>query len=121
VAAVNVRRTPRTQVTGEELCSVFEVPGCLVEVSGNLQVHPEFRRCVQDTGKEDGSSGSHVTLAVVESFEAFDGFGIMSNTYDPIDFLVNAVGIAIALLIDTKLRGRRASNVKTQALSPKQE
>ncbi len=60
-------------------------------------------------------------LAVVELFEAFDGFGIMSNTYDPIDFLVNAVGIAIALLIDTKLRGRRAGNVKTQAPSPRQE
>jgi hypothetical protein len=73
VAAVNVRRTPRTQVTGEELCSVFEVPGCLVKVPGNLQVHPEFRRCLQDTSKEDGSFGSHVTLAVDQGVDPLKG------------------------------------------------
>ena len=59
-------------------------------------------------------------LAVVELFEAFDGFGIMANTYDPIDFLANAVGIAMALLIDTKLSQRRARNMKAQAPSPNQ-
>jgi hypothetical protein len=60
-------------------------------------------------------------FTVVELFEAFDGFHIMSNTYDPIDFVANAVGIAMAFLIDTRLRGRRASEVKTQAHSPNQE
>jgi hypothetical protein len=60
-------------------------------------------------------------LTVVELFEAFDGFGIMSNTFDPIDYLANAVGIAMAFLIDMKMRGKWARNVKTQARSPKQE
>jgi hypothetical protein len=60
-------------------------------------------------------------LTVVELFEAFDGFGTMSNTYDPIDFLANAVGIALAFLLDIKLRRKRARNVKTQARSPKPE
>ncbi len=58
---------------------------------------------------------------VVELFEAFDGFGIMSNTYDPVDFLVNAIGIAIAFSIDTKLSGRRASKEKTQTASSGQK
>lgn len=49
-------------------------------------------------------------LAAVELFEAFDGFGIMTNTYDPIDFLANAIGITIALLIDIKLREKRPVN-----------
>jgi len=60
-------------------------------------------------------------LTVVELFEAFDGFGVMSNTYDPIDFLANAVGIAIAFLIDTGLRGKRASKAKSQVPSAKEE
>jgi hypothetical protein len=48
-----------------------------------------------------------VTFAVVQLFEAFDGFGVMSNTYDPIDFLANAGGIALGLWVDTKLTTRR--------------
>jgi hypothetical protein len=39
-------------------------------------------------------------LATVELFEATDGFGVMSNTYDPVDFLANAAGIGVALLVD---------------------
>ena len=60
-------------------------------------------------------------FTVVELFEAFDGFGVMSNTYDPIDFLANALGIAVAFLIDTKLRRRHANRVKPEAPSPEQE
>jgi hypothetical protein len=44
-----------------------------------------------------------LALAVVESFEATNGFGIMSNTFDPFDFLANALGIAVALIVDTML------------------
>jgi hypothetical protein len=40
-----------------------------------------------------------IALAVVELFEVLDGFGIMSNVYDPADLLANAVGILIALAI----------------------
>lgn len=50
-------------------------------------------------------------LATVEAFEVFDGFGFMSNTYDPWDLAANAVGIALAFLADaaaglTARRGR---------------
>jgi hypothetical protein len=44
-----------------------------------------------------------VVLACVESFEVFDGFGFMANTYDPIDLLANAVGAGSALGIDILL------------------
>ena len=77
----------------------------------NLELPQRFKRVLPATA----------ALAVVELFEAFDGFGIMANTYDPIDFLANAVGIAIALLIDTTLAGRRARNMKAQAPSPKED
>jgi len=39
-------------------------------------------------------------LAVVELFEATDGFGIMSNVYDTGDFLANAVGVGLAITVD---------------------
>ena len=56
---------------------------------------------------------------VVELFEAFDGFGVMSNTYDPIDFLVNGVGIAMAFLVDTTLTERQGRRAKSQAPYPR--
>ncbi len=42
-----------------------------------------------------------LALAVVELFEAFNGFGVMTNVYDPVDFAANAVGIALALGVDS--------------------
>ena len=47
-----------------------------------------------------------LALAVVELFEAFDGFGVMTNTYDPFDFVANALGVGLALVVDTTLRFR---------------
>lgn len=47
-------------------------------------------------------------LAAVELFEALDGFGIMQNVYDPIDFAANAVGVVLALAIDA-VTSRRIS------------
>ncbi|MDM7993084.1 MAG: hypothetical protein QUS11_07190 [Candidatus Fermentibacter sp.] len=41
-----------------------------------------------------------VALAVVETFELTNGFGVMSNVYDPFDYLANAFGIAAAILFD---------------------
>jgi hypothetical protein len=52
-------------------------------------------------------------FAAVELFEAFDGFGVMSNTYDPIDFLVNPIGIALGFWLDTKLGTVRTVDAKT--------
>lgn len=39
-------------------------------------------------------------IIVVSLFEVTDGFGVMSNVYDPVDLGANVVGVALALLID---------------------
>jgi len=40
------------------------------------------------------------TFVAVEAFEATNGFGVMTNTYDPVDFVANAAGIGVAVLTD---------------------
>lgn len=41
------------------------------------------------------------TLFVAEIFEATDGFfGMMVNTYDPMDYVANALGVALAYGLD---------------------
>ena len=42
-----------------------------------------------------------IALLVVELFEATNGFGVMTNVYDPVDFVANAVGVGLALVLDT--------------------
>jgi hypothetical protein len=42
-----------------------------------------------------------IALLVVELFEATNGFGVMTNVYDRFDFVANAVGVGLALAIDT--------------------
>lgn len=42
-------------------------------------------------------------LAIVEAFELTNGFGVMTNVYDPFDYLVNAAGIALACCVDLVL------------------
>ena len=44
-----------------------------------------------------------VALLVVESFEFTNGFGIMTNVYDPFDYLANAIGIGLAICVDAGL------------------
>ena len=46
-------------------------------------------------------------LLVVELFEITDGFGVMSNVYDPLDLLANAAGIGLALAVDRLTKARR--------------
>jgi hypothetical protein len=41
-----------------------------------------------------------IVLLIVEIFELTDGFGIMTNVYDPFDYLANALGVALAYFID---------------------
>jgi len=41
-----------------------------------------------------------IALAVVEAFELTGGFGLMTNVYDPWDYLANALGVALAYLVD---------------------
>jgi hypothetical protein len=40
------------------------------------------------------------TLLATELFEFTDGFGFMSNIYDPGDYLANAIGVALALGVE---------------------
>ncbi len=47
-------------------------------------------------------------LAAVEAFELTNGFGVMSNTYDPFDLIANAAGIALALAVDAVTARRLA-------------
>lgn len=41
-----------------------------------------------------------LAMAAVDLFEATDGFGVMSNTYDPVDFAANAAGVFLAWCLD---------------------
>jgi hypothetical protein len=49
---------------------------------------------------------SAIALAAVELFEVFDGFGIMSNTYDPVDLAANFAGVMAGLALDFLLDGK---------------
>jgi hypothetical protein len=69
--------------------------------------------------KYKGALAAICAFLVVELFEAFDGFGVMSNTYDPIDYLANGIGITLAFLIDATLTGRQARRAKSRAPYPK--
>jgi len=44
-----------------------------------------------------------IALLIVEAFELTNGFGVMTNVYDPYDLLANAVGIALAVGVDSVL------------------
>lgn len=40
-------------------------------------------------------------------FEATDGFGFMSNTYDPTDYIANALGVALAVIVSISVQYTR--------------
>lgn len=46
-----------------------------------------------------------VTLVAVEAFELSDGFGVMANVFDQVDLLANAMGVAVAILVDVATAG----------------
>ena len=48
-----------------------------------------------------------VALLVVGLFEATDGFAVMTNVYDPGDFIADAAGVGLALLADAACRAPR--------------
>ncbi len=41
-----------------------------------------------------------ISLAIVEAFELTDGFGVMTNVYDPFDYFANVLGVALASAVD---------------------
>lgn len=56
-----------------------------------------------------------LALLVVELFEATDGFGVMGNVYDRVDFVANTVGVGLALVADLLTRGIASPRSKTSA------
>jgi hypothetical protein len=44
-----------------------------------------------------------IALLAVESFELLNGFGIMANVFDPNDLIANAIGVALAFIVDILL------------------
>jgi hypothetical protein len=44
------------------------------------------------------------SLLAVELFELTNGFGFMSNIYDPWDYLANALGVTLAVGIDLLIK-----------------
>jgi uncharacterized protein involved in response to NO len=57
-----------------------------------------------------------VALLVVELFEATNGFGVMENTYDPLDFVANALAIALALAVD--VTASRVARRRSRSIGP---
>lgn len=47
-----------------------------------------------------GAAIGVTALFMVESFELTNGFGIMTDVYDPFDYLANALGVALAYFVD---------------------
>ncbi len=83
----------------------MSVSFALYFVFANLQVPLKHRRLL----------AAFIVLAAVELFEAFNGFGVMLNTYDPFDLLANAVGVALAFWLDSSLAAKRTDSLKPQA------
>jgi hypothetical protein len=71
----------------------------------NLKLHARIKRLV----------AASLAFAIVELFEAFNGFGIMVNTYDPIDFIVNAIGVVLAVSVDRPLSPKAIKDAKVES------
>jgi hypothetical protein len=54
-----------------------------------------------------------IALLVVESFELLNGYGIMTNVFDPNDLIANAIGVALAVVVDIVLDRIQARNTGT--------
>lgn len=59
-----------------------------------------------------------IALAMVEAFELTDGFGVMTNVYDPFDYLANALGVALACCVDFISARTIKQRLKTSAGEP---
>jgi hypothetical protein len=45
-----------------------------------------------------------VAFLIVALFEVADGFGVMTNVYDPVDLAGNALGVGLAVAVDALAR-----------------
>ncbi|HOX87803.1 MAG TPA: hypothetical protein PLY04_17610 [bacterium] len=58
-------------------------------VVSNLRLQMKFRSLLT----------AAMALTIVELFEISNGFGLMTNTYDPFDLVANAAGILLAWMV----------------------
>jgi hypothetical protein len=56
-----------------------------------------------------------LAFMAVQLFEAFNGFGVMAYTYDPLDLIADTVGIAVALGLDTVLSDKTTVEPKAES------
>lgn len=63
-------------------------------------------------GKDRRLPAAFLAFTAVQLFEATDGFGFMSNTYDPLDYLANTIGITLALLLDTLFISKQTTRTR---------
>ena len=50
------------------------------------------------------ATAAALALLATALFEATNGFGFMSNTYDPADYLANAIGVTLGVSVDRALQ-----------------
>jgi hypothetical protein len=86
---------------GQELVRCYAGNLC---VSFALYFVATFLPWPRRQGKHARLLSAGLALAAVELFEATDGFGVAANTYDPLDFAANAVGVGLALGLDALVR-----------------
>jgi hypothetical protein len=72
-----------------------------------------FIVCIAASPRLNRLAIAAIAFAIVELFELTNGFGVMTNVYDPFDYFANALGVALATVADfatTRLiaRGRRS-------------
>lgn len=69
-------------------------------VSASFAVY--FMSRISTSGwKHERLAAACMAFLVVALFEATNGFGVMTNVYDPADFAANALGVILALTVDT--------------------
>jgi hypothetical protein len=73
-------------------------------------------RSISTFGGLSRIASASIALLIVELFEATNGFGVMTNVYDPFDFAANAMAIALAVAVDISvslISGRRDRHIAT--------
>lgn len=77
-----------------------------------LRARPSFRENPVLLARLGRAAAAVLAFVIVGLFEATDGFQVMSNTYDPVDYAADAAGIVFAVLADTATAGlvRRAGH-----------
>jgi hypothetical protein len=71
-----------------------------VAVSFAVYFYSYFLVSILARGRMNRVTIAVIALVIVEGFELTNGFGIMTNVYDRFDYLANALGVALAYLVD---------------------